>query len=70
MYIILQLNIRSWKKYRIKAAAKEAILVTQDIKEIYNINLWNYSVVISRRFRIFNVIDNNNRKLLATEIDF
>jgi putative transposase len=65
----MKLNIRRRAKKRLPARIKESLTVPDAPNKVWSMDFMSDSLTDSRKFRVFNVIDDFNRESLATEAD-
>jgi putative transposase len=69
VYTDMKLNIRRRAKKRLPERVKQPLTVPTTPNQVWSIDFMSDSLVDSRRFRLFNVIDDFNRESLAIEVD-
>ena len=70
IYKELKMNIRRKVKRRLPDRIKEPLEVPEKANQIWSLDFMTDSLYNGRRFRVFNVIDDYNREVLAMDIDF
>jgi putative transposase len=69
VYTSMKLNIRRRAKKRIPARIKEPLTVPEAPNKVWSMDFMSDSLTDSRKFRVFNVIDDFNRESLTAEVD-
>lgn len=69
VYKLLKLNKKRRGKRRVPARVKQPLQQQTSVNSIWSMDFMSDSLVSSRRFRTFNVIDDCTREALAIEID-
>lgn len=69
VYTDMKLNIRRRAKKRLPGRIKQPLAVPTGPNMVWSIDFMSDSLMDSRKFRLFNVIDDFNRESLAVEVD-
>jgi len=69
IYCLLKLNFRRSGTQRLPVRNPPPLATPGALNQSWSIDFMNDALVCSRRFRIFNVLDDFNREALETEID-
>ena len=69
IYRELELNMRIKPKKPFVRGKPEALTVPQAINEIWSMDLMHYQFADGCSYRLFNVIDDDNREELCIEVD-
>lgn len=69
IYRELELNLRIKPRRRIKRNKPEALSVPTTVNQVWSMDFMSDSLLDSRSFRTFNVIDDYNREALCIDVD-
>jgi len=69
IYCLLKLNFRRKGKQRLPVRNPAPLVTPEALNQSWSIEFMHDALVCGRRFRTFNVVDDFNREVLATEID-
>jgi putative transposase len=69
VYKLLKLNRKRKGKRRLPSRVKQPLVKQEEINQSWSMDFMSDSMVGSRRFRTFNLIDDCTREVLAIEID-
>lgn len=70
IYKELELNLRIKPRKRLVREKPQALTVPQGINQVWSMDFMHDQLDDGRTFRLFNVIDDFNRKAIGMEIDF
>lgn len=69
LYKLLKLNFRRKGKKRLPNRNPQPLVVPEAMNQSWSMDFMSDSLMTSRRFRTFNIVDDFNREALAIEID-
>ncbi len=70
IYQELEMNLRIKPNKRMNRATRELLTVPESINAVWPIDFMHNQLTDGRTFRLFNFIDDFNRKALGIEVDF
>jgi putative transposase len=70
IYRELELNLRIKPRKRLVRSKPEPLNVPEVINQVWSMDFMHDKLVVGRSIRLFNVIDDFNRKALGIEVDF